>query len=353
MSAVLIASGESSVTALYSGDSVYQGSQGIARIALNTPPGAALVVPVVASNPVYEVMADANWPYILNLVEKGGVATTITGFTINGVSNLGVLGPNPRLAANGTIAVSLVGSGIAPPLNRIFVFSGTDANGNKWTQQLTVPFLAPLGTQIAPGILLTSPATTVQQNPQADPSCQWSLPVAVQELGGYPTLLTAFSAGGSSLSSQIQTVFGTTRLAPYGVLRGTVCFTGSTPPTAKSVQISGPSSLGPTVSSTLAVSFSGPSAAPAAMSVGLKSLSLASPQGSTSGSVPLNFTGGSPQWTASVTPANRTSNWLTVTPSVATGSSPVQIQASAANLSPWRVQRRREHSGAGHPAPGD
>ena len=197
-----------------------------------------------------------------------------------------------------------------------------------------MPFLAPLGTQIAPGILLTSPATTVQQNPQADPSCQWSLPVAVQELGGYPTLLTAFSAGGSSLSSQIQTVFGTTRLAPYGVLRGTVCFTGSTPPTAKSVQISGPSSLGPTVSSTLAVSFSGPSAAPAAMSVGLKSLSLASPQGSTSGSVPLNFTGGSPQWTASVTPANRTSNWLTVTPSVATGSSPVQIQASAANLSP-------------------
>jgi uncharacterized protein (TIGR03437 family) len=56
--------------------------------------------------------------------------------------------------------------------------------------------------------------------------------------------------------------------------------------------------------------------------------------GSDSASVPLNFTAGSPQWTVSVSPANRTSAWLTVTPTLATGTSPIKIQASAADLSP-------------------
>ncbi|SPE33297.1 Peptidase S8 and S53, subtilisin, kexin, sedolisin (fragment) [Candidatus Sulfopaludibacter sp. SbA3] len=51
-------------------------------------------------------------------------------------------------------------------------------------------------------------------------------------------------------------------------------------------------------------------------------------------SVPLNFVTGSPQWTASVSPANLTSKWLTVTPTLASGSSPVNLQANTAGLSP-------------------
>jgi uncharacterized protein (TIGR03437 family) len=335
MSAILIASGDGRVTAVYGGDSVYNGSQGSATINLNVQPGAALVVPFVIPTPVYEDAAYADWPFGLGLVEQNGVATSITSFTFSGSNSLSLLGANPKLPAYGSLGVSLAGTVSAPPANIVLAFGGTDANGNKWTQQLTVPFLPPLGTQSAPGILLTSPMTTVQQNPQADPSCQWALPVALQETGGYPVTLSSFSAGLSSLTPQIQTVFGTYRLAPYGVLRGTVCFSGSTPPTAKSLQISGTSSLSTTVSATLATSFTGASAAPAVMTTAVPSVSLAAAsQGSASATVPVNFASGSPQWTSSVSPANRTSAWLTVSPTLAGGSSPLNVRASAAGLSP-------------------
>jgi len=332
--AMLIASGSGVVTALYSGDSVYDGSQGSARIALNAPAGAALAVPFVDSNPVYESAAYADWLFTAGVAERGGVASSITAFTIDGNDDLGLLGANPKLPANGTLAIALESSGFAAPRNRVVSFSGTDANGNKWTQQLTVPFLGPLGTQIATGILLSSPVTTVQQNPQAGPSCQWALPLVVQELGGYPVSLTSFATSISLLTSQIQTVFGTTRLAPYGVLRGTVCFGGTTPPAVKTVQIQGTSSLSTTVSSTLATAFTGASAAPATMAASVASVSLASPAGSLSAPVAVNFAGGAPEWTASVSPANRTSTWLTVTPTSGSGPVDLNFQASAAGLSP-------------------
>ena len=334
VNATLIAGGNGTVTAIYSGDGVYNGSQASVRFALNVPSGSAFVVPFVIPNPVYETAAFADWEFTVGLAEKGGVATSITAFTIDSNNDLSLLGPNPKLAANGTLAANIASTGLKPPQNRVVTFSGTDANGIKWTQQLTVPFLAPLGTQIAPGISLTSPTTTVQQNPQADPSCQWSLPVSVQETGGYAISLTAFSAGGTSLTSQIQTIFGTTRLAPFGALRGTVCFSGSTPPAAKSVQISGTTNLPTTVTATLPISFTGPSTAPAVMSTPVQSVSLDSASGNTTASLPLNLTGGGPQFTTSVSPANRTSAWLSVTPAIASGSSPVNIQASAAGLSP-------------------
>ena len=334
VNAALIAGGNETVTAIYSGDGVYNGSQASVRFALNVPSGAAFVVPFVIPNPVYETAAFADWEFVVGLAEKGGVATSITAFTIDSNNDLSLLGPNPKLAANGTLAAAVTSTGLKPPQNRLVSFSGTDANGNKWTQQLTVPFLAPLGTQIAPGISLTSPTTTVQQNTQADPACQWSLPVSVQETGGYAISLTAFSADSTSLTSQIQAIFGTTRLAPFGALRGTVCFSGSTPPAAKSVQISGTTNLPTTVTATLPISFTGPSTAPAAMSTPVQSVSLDSTSGNTTASLPLNLTGGVPQFTTSVSPANRTSAWLSVTPAIASGSSPVNIQASAAGLSP-------------------
>ncbi|HWC98528.1 MAG TPA: protease pro-enzyme activation domain-containing protein [Candidatus Sulfopaludibacter sp.] len=336
VSVLLLAAGNGTVTALYSGDAVYSGSRGSGRLALNMPAGAALVVPFVNSNPVYELAAAGNWPYTVGLSEKAGVDATITSFTVNGVNNIGAFGANAKLPANSTISAGLAGSGLAAPLNRVFIFGGTDANGNKWTQQLTVPFLPPLGSQIAPAISLTSPTTTVQQNPQADASCQWSQQVTVQELGGYPTSLGALIAGTTSFTSQISSIFGTTHLAPFGSLNGTVCFSGTTPPSVKTMQISGTSSVSTTVVATLPLAFTTASPGPATMSLGSPalSLSIASAQGSVTGSMPLNFSGGSPQWTASVSPANRTSSWLTVTPGLASGSSPINLQASAAGLSP-------------------
>ena len=338
VSVLLLAPGNNTVTALYSGDSVYRGSQGSAHIALSAPANAAFVIPFVTPNPVYETAAAAHWEYTVGLEERGGVATTITSFTIGGNNDLFLLGSNPKLAANGSTAVNIVSTSLTPPVNRTISIGGTDANGNQWTQTFTVPFLGPLGTQVAPGMTLTSPAATIQQNPKADPSCQWALPVSVQETGGFPVLLTAFTAGTASLTSQIQTVFGTTRLAPYGALRGTVCFSGSAPPAAKSAQITGTTSLLPglpmTVSATLSVSFTAASAAPATMSTPVQSVALDSASGNLTASIPVNFTGGVPQFTTSVSPANSTASWLTVTPATASGSSPVNLQASTSGLSP-------------------
>ena len=335
---VLIAS-STTLTAVYSGDSVYDGSQAAVQPSLNIPAGAALVVPVVVSNPVYYSVYSGNWPYTVALLEKGGVGTTVTAFTINGVNNLSAFGSSPKLAANGTLSVDLAGAGVNAPLDRVFSFSGTDNNGNKWTQQITVPFLPAAGNPIVPAMTLTSPTATVQQNPQADPSCQWAQQVTVQELNGYPVSITSLIAGTTSFTSQISSIFGTTRLAPLGSLRGTVCFGGSSAPTAKTMQITGTASLAgqaSTVTATLPLAFGAASTGPATMALGAASLvlNIASPQGGMTGSVPLNFSGGAPQWTATVSPANRASSWLTVTSAVGSGSSPINVQASAAGLSP-------------------
>jgi len=338
VTALLIAASPT-LRAVYSGDSVYDGSQATAHPGLNIPAGAALVVPSVLSNPVYYSVYTGDWRYTISLFERGGVGTTITAFTINGTNNIGAFGSNPKLAANGVLSVTLAGNGLNAPLDRVFSFSGTDNNGNKWTQQITVPFLPAAGNPVMPVISLTSPTATVQQNPQADPACQWAQQVTVQELGGYPVSITALIAGTTSFTSQISSIFGTTRLAPLGSLTGTVCFGGSSPPAVKTMQITGTANLATvatTITATLPLAFGAAAPAAATMAVGAQSLvlNIASPQGSMTGSVPLNFTGGSPQWTATVSPANRASSWLTVTSAVGSGSSPINVQASAAGLSP-------------------
>jgi uncharacterized protein (TIGR03437 family) len=51
-----------------------------------------------------------------------------------------------------------------------------------------------------------------------------------------------------------------------------------------------------------------------------------------SATVNLSFSGGSPQWTAAVSPANLTTNWLTVSPSSGTGAAQLNLTASPAGL---------------------
>ena len=83
-----IAIGNGTVTALYSGDGVYTGSVGSTAVTINIPAtNGSYVVPWVTPNPVVEAGAD-EWPYTVGLTEKNGVATTLTGLTINGVNNI-------------------------------------------------------------------------------------------------------------------------------------------------------------------------------------------------------------------------------------------------------------------------
>src|SRR5207244_3761843 len=91
--------------------------------------------------------------------------------------------------------------------------------------------------------------SVIQQNPNAtDPNCQWSQQVTVQENSGYAVSLASFTAGGISMTSKLSQLFGTTRLAPFGFLNATMCFSGATPPAQRSYSLIGVTETGGSVS---------------------------------------------------------------------------------------------------------
>lgn len=335
VAAALVTAGNGSVTALYSGDAAYGSSAGTATVTLKLPATGALVVPFVTPNPVYRNASSNNWTYSVSLSEKAGVTATLTAFTIDSNNDLSLFN-STRIPANGTISTGISSTSLTPPVDRVFTFSGTDATGNKWTQQLTVSFLDTQGTLLAPAMALTSPVSSVEQNPQADASCQWAQPLTVQEKGGFEITLTGLTASGSNLSSQLQTIFGTQRLAPFGMLRGVLCFANGSGPATKAYTLTGTSELGPIVTASLSVPLAAAPAATAIFSAAPDSVSLSTAAAGTaaSGTVNLTFAGGAPQWTATVSPANRTSTWLTVSPASGAGDAPLAIQANSTGLTP-------------------
>ncbi len=111
-------------------------------------PTASAVVPSIDQNPVFEHVLDGEgfrWSYQITLTEEAGLATTLTGFTINGQSQdpATVFG-TIAIPADGSISSSGLGFAmLAVPANVVFGFTGKDASGNQWSQQLTIPFDGP------------------------------------------------------------------------------------------------------------------------------------------------------------------------------------------------------------------
>jgi len=349
-----VAIGNGTVTALYSGDSVYTGSAGSASIAINIPATTgSYVVPWVTPNPVTEVGA-ASWPYTVGLTGKNGVATTVTAFTINGVNNLLAL-PVTNLPANGTIRANLIGSNLTVPLNRVFVFAGRDPGGAAWTQSITVPFIGPAGgaTPLNPAIGLTTSTSIVfpamgtgiglLPNPPASyPSCQWAQQLTVQEAGGFYFVLTKLTVNGVDFSSQLPIIFGTTRLAPYGILQGTLCLPATTTPGATTYtltaslsdgQLSG--TVSATTSSTLLTTSQTAGllayGSPVTLSVGGSSLSASARVDLATLTAAGTVSG---DWSASIIPNNQATAWLTLPQTSGAQLTSVFIQASGAGLSP-------------------
>ena len=112
----------------------------------------AVVVPSLDQNPEYETAANL-WTFQLTLTEEAGIASTITGLTINGsaftAQQIQSLFGTTAIRANGSVSGSYslrnldVSSG---PVPVVFTFSGMDANNNAWNNSMTVPFagLAPV-----------------------------------------------------------------------------------------------------------------------------------------------------------------------------------------------------------------
>lgn len=330
------------VYALYGGDAVYGGSSGSTSVSLNVAGGHSAIAVFVTPDPVPE-SSSGSWPLTVALAEKAGVATKLTSFTFNGAAGpLSAFGGG-IIPANGTITASLgVTGSTKPPFNGTFVFSGQDADGTQWTQQLTLTFTGPPGAYSLPAIGLVSAPASVQQNAAADPSCQWEQDFTLDEHGGFLVELTKFTIGAVDFTGQIQQIFGTTRIAPYGTLHGSMCWgqANTFPSSAKTFTMTASAPAGFSTTASTTVQYQPAVTSPAQFSVSPADIELATPVGSSTANafINLSFSGGSPSWQATVLPANSTTAWVRVQPLSGSSSGQLTVLATTAGLSPGAYQ---------------
>jgi uncharacterized protein (TIGR03437 family) len=323
------------VYALYNGDGVYDASSGSVAVSLKSGNGHSQVVPFV-SPMVAPQLAQGNWVVTVALAEKGGVATRLTSATLEGTTlPLSYWGGGP-IAANSTQSVTLTLSGTKPPADVVFAFKGQDADGTTWSQQITVTLTATAGTFATPSMTLVSTPTAVEQNPQADSTCQWKQDFTLDEHAGFLMQLTRFAVGSVDFTGQIQAIFGTTRLAPYGSLHGSMCWPGTNTVagSSKTFTITGTGATG-TGTATATATYQAAPGATAALSASPAQVELTVPDNAHNAgtTVNLTFSGASPSWQIAVLPANATTSWLTVSPLSGTGSGPLTLQANTSGLS--------------------
>ena len=330
---VRIAEGTGAVSAIYSGDGVVGGSGASAFVNLIIPPSGSLVVPSIDPNPVYQF--GNVYIFSVTLQEVAGVTTKLTGFSVDGSSLPLSFFPSTNLAAFGVLQTTLE-SGVSLPVTagiHVFSFTGADKTGGKtWSESVTATFLPSNAPATNPSILLTSVPSTVFQNPSAPASCQWSQQLQVQEQGGFLTNLTQLSVGSTNMNSQIQQIFGTTRLAPWGTLYGTLCYSASTVSASKTFTLGGVGEIGD-VSSVATVAYTLPPPAAATFSVSVPSIVLGGAAPFRNAQISVNLTGGDSVWTATVFPANPATQWLSVTPGSGQGPTQITLQAATVGLS--------------------
>jgi subtilase family serine protease len=134
--------------AFYGGSPTFGSSSASTPVSLGTPTAASQVVLSVTPNPVYQQAPNANgatFSFTIQLNETAGVGTTLTGFTFGGVSYAASIASffgATTLPAHGALSASLQGANIAVPSSVTMVFTGRDASGTAWSQQIAVSFLA-------------------------------------------------------------------------------------------------------------------------------------------------------------------------------------------------------------------
>jgi uncharacterized protein (TIGR03437 family) len=329
--------GTNTVSASYGGNAGFNPSSGSVKLTVTVPTAGSAVVPSVTPDPVYEQTPDADgysWFYTVNLTEIAGVATTLTGFSIGGTdysSSIASFFGSANIPANGTLSASLRTKLASVPATLTFTFSGADASGAKWSQQISVPFYGP---QLAAAMVLSSsPAVEIMNaNSSACPSdYPYFQELNLQELNGYEVYLTNFFDGGTDDSENIEFWFGSWRLAPLGSLQADICWSLDGPQTLD-FEVDGVDSNGNAITTTLSVAFQNPTQSPGALSISPDSLNPAVNAGqSASAGLQVNIPAGQ-QWTLSVFPANQRTSWLTVNPLSGTGPAAVTAQASGAGL---------------------
>jgi uncharacterized protein (TIGR03437 family) len=318
----------------YSGDAAFSSGGATKTITITTPTAAAAIIPS-APLTVWPQPADAqglSWQATITLQEVAGVPAIITGFTIDGqTQNLSQYFPSQDIPARGTLNAVVIFRNLDAPVTRTFGFAGIDGLGNFWTRQLSINFTS---LPIYDYFNLAATPLIVAQDPAADPSCQWAVQLNVDDQGGFGVnQLTALDVGGLVLTSQIPSIFGTTRLDAYGGLQGTLCFGGITPPASDTIEVDRSDG----VKQTLTVSFAPPAATSAKLSVSPATINLTNPdilnlQPVTSANLTVNLSDKTQSWTASIFPMNRTTSWLSASQLTGTGTTQITLTASGAGF---------------------
>jgi uncharacterized protein (TIGR03437 family) len=325
------------LAAQYSGDAAFSGGGATKVLTIVAPTGAAGIVPSFPNTvwPNLE-LPDAQglaWQTTFSLREVGGVPAMITGFTIDGqAQTLSGYFPSPAIQANSSVSTTVVFRNLAPPVTRVFALSGVDSGGHSWNVQFTVNYnpLLPAGN-----VNLTATPLTIAQNPAADPSCQWSTQLNVDDVGGYQGAVGAFYAGSVNMFSQTASIFGTTRVDAYGSLQGTLCFGGITPPASDSIIVAFGGVL-----DQVTVNFAGPISSPSQISTTPASVALTASQNTNSSAttatatLQVGITDKTHSWTATILPASRVGSWLTASQYSGTGPGQITLTANGTGFEP-------------------
>jgi uncharacterized protein (TIGR03437 family) len=325
--------GTANVAAEYSGDAAFSAGGATKNIPVTTPTGAAAIVPS-APNTVWPQPPDAqglSWQTTLTLSELAGVAAIVTGFTIDGqAQTLSQYFPSPNIPPRGTLNANVVFRNLAAPVTRTFGFTGTDAGGTNWSRQIAVNYF-PLPSYDYFGLTLTP--LIAAQNTAADPGCQWAVQLNADDLGGYGVnLLSNLYVGGLDFSSQIPSIFGTTRLDAWQDVQGTLCFSGITPPASNEIEMV----LDDGNIQEVTVSFVGPVASPAKLSatpagIAISAASASQPAQTT---LAIDLSDKTQPWTASIYPPNPTTAWLSASALSGTGPAQIVLTASGTGFEP-------------------
>jgi hypothetical protein len=203
--------GNEIISALYSGDSNFNGSSATVTVSVSSPAGSS-VLPIITPNPVYQQLPDADgisWPLDIALEEVVGIPTTLTSFTIDGVTlQVSTFFPGgTSIPANGTLNGGLGYKTLTVPATHIFGFSGVDANGKMWSQEIPVFFLGPLLPANTTTTLSAIPSTVIWGS-------TLQLTVMVSAFGGgTPTGIVSLNSGSTCLGSASLSGSGGTAIA--------------------------------------------------------------------------------------------------------------------------------------------
>jgi uncharacterized protein (TIGR03437 family) len=334
-----LSTGANTIVASYGGGTAFNGSTGSVVVTITVPTTTSAVVPSVSPSPVYQQAPDSNgftFFFTVSLNEIAGVATTLTDFTFFGTSYASQISNffgTSAIPAYGTISAALGATVNTVPSTGVLGFTGRDASGATWSQQISVQFLP--GQQSAAMTLTSSPSTEVR-NPTYDPNCTQSHPfyqqLDLQEQNGFEVELTRFLAGGNDLSANIPDWFGSWRLAALGSLQAGICWSTNALPTTLNYELDGTDTQGNTIIVTASVPFQGPSQNPGLLSTSAKALNLSTGAGqSVNPTITVNVPAGQ-QWSLSVFPNNQTTKWLSLYPLSGTGSSQVFLTADSTGL---------------------